>query len=206
MELPTDTIPDVPTLKADEALWAWSLGGNGEAFGVLFDRHRDRVFWHARRLTSTRQDAEDLVASAFLELWRHREKVHLVDGSVLPWLLATVTNLGRNATRARRRYQRLLERLPRAGEHPDTAEVALDTHALGIDGRLRNGLLGLGKRDAQLFALVALEGYPVDAAAELLGLSVPAARARLHRVRGRLRDELANNATGKELDDQRGSR
>ncbi len=76
-------------VELDSTLWGRSLTGDGEAFDVLFDRHRDRVFRHACRLADTRQDAEDAVASAFLELWRCRAKVQLVDGSVLPWLLVT---------------------------------------------------------------------------------------------------------------------
>jgi DNA-directed RNA polymerase specialized sigma24 family protein len=70
----------VPPVESVEALWRRSLEGDGEAFGALFDRHRDRVFGHACRLADTRQDAEDVVASAFLELWRRRAEVRLVDG------------------------------------------------------------------------------------------------------------------------------
>ncbi len=157
---------------------------------MLFDRHRNRVFRHACRFAATRQDAEDLVAAAFLELWRLRRQVRLVDGSVLPWLLATTTNLGLNAARARRRYRRLLECLPREHDHPDAAAVAMGARALGIDGRLKDALRGLKLEDAQLLALVALEGYSVREAAACLQMSEPAARARIHRARARLQGEL----------------
>ena len=57
-------------------------------------------------------DAEDVAASAFLELFRRRDDVRVVNGSVLPWLLVTASNLARNSARARRRYQEFLARLP----------------------------------------------------------------------------------------------
>jgi RNA polymerase sigma-70 factor (ECF subfamily) len=193
-------------VESDEALWRRSLDGDGEAFGALFDRHRDRVFRHACRLAHTRHDAEDVVASAFLELWRRRADVRLVDRSVLPWLLVTATNLGRNTARGTRRYRQFLERLPRAQDQPDVAEVALGTHALGVDARLRAGLCALNKTDAHLFVLVALEGYPVAAAAEQLELSLSAARARLHRVRTRLREQLGDYLPDRDSDDQEGTR
>jgi RNA polymerase sigma-70 factor (ECF subfamily) len=193
-------------VESDEALWRRSLDGDGEAFGALFDRHRDRVFRHACRLAHTRHDAEDVVASAFLELWRRRADVRLVERSVLPWLLVTATNLGRNTARGTRRYRQFLERLPRAQDQPDVAEVALDTHALGVDARLRAGLRALSKTDAHLFVLVALEGYPVAAAAEQLELSLSAARARLHRVRTRLREQLGDRLPDRDSDDQGGMR
>jgi RNA polymerase sigma factor (sigma-70 family) len=188
VELASDSggVPSV--VESDEALWRRTLDGDGEAFGLLFDRHRGRVFGHACRLAGTRHDAEDVLASAFLELWRRRAEVRLVDQSVLPWLLVTATNFGRNTARATRRYRQFLERLPRAQEQPDVAE----TYGLGVDPRIREALGTLKGTDAHLVVLVALEGYPVTAAAEQLGLSVPATRARLHRVRTKLRGQLGD--------------
>jgi RNA polymerase sigma-70 factor (ECF subfamily) len=205
VELAADNEPAPSVVESDEELWRGSLAGDGGAFGALFDRYRDRVFRHACRLVDARHDAEDVTASAFLELWRRRTDVRLVEGSVLPWLLVTATNLGRNAARGTRRYRQLLERLPRAEEQPDAAEVALGTHALGVDARLRAGLRSLNKTDAHLFVLVGLEGYPVTVAAEQLGLSVSAARARLHRGRAGLRELLRDQST-ETSDDQGGMR
>ena len=173
--------------EPEERLWERSRAGDGEAFGVLFDRHRERVFGHACRLASSRQDAEDVLAGAFLELWRLRDRVRLVNGSVLPWLLAATTNVGLNAARSRRRHQRFLARLPHSAEQPDVADTAGGRE---IDPRLREAMRSLRVRDAQLLALVALEGYTVGDAAACLQLSPEAARARLHRTRRQLRERL----------------
>lgn len=201
-----ERVPDLVSERADqasdEARWRRSLAADGEAFGELFDRHRGRVFRHACRLSVSRQDAEDLVAATFLELWRLRERVRLVDGSVLPWLLATATNLALNATRARRRYQRFLERLPRADHEPDAATVALGAHGLGVDARLRDGLRLLRATDSQLLVLVALEGYTVGEAAACLQITVTAARSRLHRARTKLRECVRDEPLLRALSDQ----
>jgi RNA polymerase sigma factor (sigma-70 family) len=206
VKLAADSRPGPCIVASDELLWRRSVEGDGEAFGALFDRHRDRVFRHACRMTDTRHDAEDVVASAFLELWRRRVDVGLVEQSILPWLLVTATNLGRNLARGTRRYRQFLERLPRAANQPDVAEVALGAHALGADARLRTGLRALSKTDAHLFVLVALEGYPVAAAAQQLGLSVSAARTRMHRVRAKLREHLGDDPSQERPDDRRDTR
>jgi DNA-directed RNA polymerase specialized sigma24 family protein len=91
------------SVDPDVALWERSVAGDGEAFGVLFDRHGSRLFRHVCWMVETRADAEDVVAAAFLELWRRRGDVRLVDGSVLPWLLVTATNASRNVSRGTRR-------------------------------------------------------------------------------------------------------
>lgn len=184
----SDAAPDRSTKRSFESLtWERARAGDGVAFGQLFDLHRDRVFRHAWRLAGSRQDAEDVTASAFLELWRLRQRVRLVDGSALPWLLATTTNIGLNAARSRRRYRRFLERLPRSAEE---AEVVDTAPGLGVTPVLREAMRTLKPKDAQLLALIALEGYAVGEAAICLDLSPDAARTRLHRARRQLQGLL----------------
>lgn len=182
----------------DEALWHRSRAGDGEAFGLLFDRHRERVFRHACRLVETRHDAEDVTAAAFLELWRRRDDVRLVRGSVLPWLLVTASNLARNARRAMRRHRRFLARLPREAAAPDAADVALGAHALGVADEMREALRGLSDADLHLVSLVVLEDYSLADAAAALDLTVAAAKSRLHRARRRMRVELSGPTDGRE--------
>jgi len=125
---------------------------------------------------------------AFLELWRRRDAVRVVDGSPLPWLLATTTNALRNLQRAAARYRRLLDALPRAADAASAEEAAFaDEDALAL-------LAPLGAVDRQLVTLVHLEGYRADEAAVVLGVSAVAARARLSRARAKLRRLVPGDA------------
>jgi RNA polymerase sigma factor (sigma-70 family) len=171
--------------SGDEGLWSRSLEGEGEAFGVLYDRHRDRVFRHAYRLCGDRHDAEDIMSTAFLELWRRRAKVRIVEGSVLPWLLVTTTNVARNSGRAARRYRKLLGSLPRA-EDVSTADG--DLYLQGeLDRDAARALGTLNELDLQLVSLVVFEEYTIAAAASVLNLSPAAAKSRMHRARQRMK-------------------
>jgi RNA polymerase sigma-70 factor (ECF subfamily) len=176
-------------------LWGASLAGDGAAFGELFDLHRDRVFAHARRMTETRQDAEDVTAAAFLELWRRRGDVRLVARSVLPWLFVTATNVALNVNRATRRHRRLLAKLPRDDTAPDPAVGIVEKGLTVIDPRLRRSLVALSEKDRTLVALVVFENYSLAEAAALIGLSETAAKSRLHRARGRLRASLTSSSS-----------
>ena len=103
MQVPAPrTCTSVDTIDEQQA-WASSLAGDGVAFGLIFDLHHQRVFRHVLRLTCDVHDSEDVVAAAFLELWRRRKDVPVVDGSVLPWLLVVANNLCLNRGRAMRR-------------------------------------------------------------------------------------------------------
>lgn len=194
---------DVVTAEAcDVADWSAALAGDERAFGTLFDRHHARVFRHALRLVAVPAEADEVMASAFFELWRLRSRVRLVDGSVLPWLLATATNLGRNRVRGALRYGRVIARLPREVA-ADAAELAVDR--LEQEERRRALLLALrsvSAQDAALIALTVLDGLSDADAAAAVGLRPGAARMRLSRARRRLRDLLAEHDPARPAPDE----
>jgi RNA polymerase sigma-70 factor (ECF subfamily) len=169
--------------EPDEALWVRVRAGDESALGALFDRHEARLFRHARRLLTAREDAKDAVAIAFFELWRKRAAVRLVDGSPLPWLLNTVANSARNLERSGRRYRALISRTPAAT--PAAAPTAADE--TGVLAALKR----LPAREQSVLVLTVLEGYPDRAAAETLGIPVGTVKSRLARAKAKLRDELA---------------
>jgi RNA polymerase sigma factor (sigma-70 family) len=176
----------------EPTLWDRSLAHDERAFAALFDLHRDRVFRHVLRLVESRQDAEDVTAAAFFELWHRRSKVRIVGGSVLPWLLVTTTNVARNNTRSRRRYAALVAALPRSAE---TSEDPADLVAEAAESdatarRVRHVLGALRDTDATLLSLVVLENMTLSDAATALGVSHGAARTRLHRLKSHARSLL----------------
>src|SRR6202023_3167103 len=63
----TDNIPR----KGDMALVAAAKNGNRKAFEILVKRHEQRVFFVARRMTHTREDAEDVVQQSFQKAFTH---------------------------------------------------------------------------------------------------------------------------------------
>jgi RNA polymerase sigma-70 factor (ECF subfamily) len=181
----------------EEHLWSRSLNGNGDAFGVLYDRHRDRVFRHAYRLAGNHHDAEDIMAAAFLELWRRRTKVRVVQGSILPWLLVTTTNMARNNGRAALRYQKLLASLPRTEESSQPLGADLITSQQeSLDRDFSQALGTLSAKDLHLVSLVVFEDYPLAAAAAVLNMTPGAAKTRMHRAKQRMKASLTIGSTG----------
>lgn len=184
------TLPYVsPESASDASLWADARRGHGDSFGMLFDRHRDRLFHAALRDLGDPDDAEDAVAASFLELWRRRDAARIVDGSLLPWLLVTVHNVSRNLTRHRRRYRSFIRRLPVPETVRSTEEATIEAADRFEHARQARELLArLAPADAQILTLVAIEELPLDQVASALGISVDAAKQRLSRARRRGRD------------------
>lgn len=170
---------------SDEDDWALACAGDSAAFGALFDRHHARVLRHSLRLVPQAHEAEDVAAMVFLECWRKRRQVRFVDGSLLPWLIVTATNVARNARRSARRYHALLARLP----PPDAPHRPDDT----VDEDVRAAFLALSAKDREILALRVLEGFSEAEAAHALGIALGTAKSRLARARARLAARLGES-------------
>lgn len=170
--------------------------GDREAVAVLFDRHAERIYQHCFRLTADRADAEDAMAATFLEVWRHRERIRIHDGSAVPWLFGVATNLCRNVNRGRRRHLRAMARLASDGAAPDHAGHAdhvdhADRVADRLDAergmrRVLDAVSRLPQRERDVLALVAWSGLSYEAAATALDIPIGTVRSRLSRARARL--------------------
>lgn len=178
---------------SDEALWSRAIRGDGAAFGTVFDRNVSSVRAYCRRLVAISVDADDLTSMTFLETWRRRAAVRFVNGSIRPWLLATATNLARNAHRAARRYEAVLARLPRAELTTDIADqVAEDVDARQRSSRVRAGLATLRRQEREVIALCDMAGLSRQDASAALNVSVGTVKSRLSRGRARLRATLGD--------------
>lgn len=171
--------------KSDQEIWQQVLDGDSRAFGLVWDRHHERIFRHLSMLGNTSTDAEDLTAVVFLELWRKRSSARFVNDSLLPWLIVTAQNVTRNAARARRRYRDLIAKVPPPTPFPDPAEIVAERNSPRVTFA-REVLAATRREDRMLAVLTAIEGFTIAEAAIAVGISEPAAKMRLSRLRARL--------------------
>ena len=162
----------------DAGLWVRVRQGDELALAGLFDRYEGRLFRHASRLLTHREDAKDAVTVAFFELWRKRASVRLVDGSPLPWLVNTVAHCARNLERSGRRYRALLAAEPTSHDLDDSGVLA--------------ALKRLPEREQSVIVLSVLEGYSEREVAEALGVPAGTVKSRLSRAKARLREDLSS--------------
>lgn len=152
-------------------------------------------------MTRSPWDAEDVVASAFLELWRKRDSVRLVDDSALPWLLTVVSFTARNHLRGARRHRRLLAKLPRDGDEPDHAdEVARIVDSMPAAVAVQDALRGMNARDSSVLLLCVVQELSTRDAAAALGIPEGTVKSRLSRVKARLRSDLHGWAPGEAVE------
>lgn len=178
---------------SDASLWLEAVAGTESAFAVLFDRHRVRIFRKAYSRLRNVHDAEDVVAMVFLEAWRSREKVRIVDGSLLPWLLSVTTYLTLNSDRAARRYRRLLAKLPIA---PSADPVPDVDDRLDLQERadmLTQALRRLSAVERTVVDLCLVEELSMATVAGVLDVPIGTVKSRLNGARRKLRTYLGES-------------
>lgn len=184
------TSPD-PGLPDTELLHLHA-GGDPDAFGALFLRHRDRLWAVALRTLGDPEEAADALQDAMISAFR-RASGFRGDSAVTTWLHRIVINacLDRLRRRSARPVSAVLDEqtlglLTREPQVPDPGGDS-DT-ALEVTAALRT----LPAEQRAALVLVDMLGYPVADAAEALGISVGTVKSRCARGRARLLPRLAH--------------
>ena len=179
--------------ESDDDLLRALAGGGRDAFAALFRRHQTFVYNVAFRRTASWAAAEDVTGVVFLELWRQRERVQPLGGSIRPWLAGVAANQARHVWRSRSRRADALGRLAwvggAAGGHE--ADPADDVAARIDDERAMAALLdrldALPEAHREVLTLWAWEQLGYEEIAVALGVPVGTVRSRLSRARAGLR-------------------
>jgi RNA polymerase sigma-70 factor (ECF subfamily) len=180
---------------SDEMLLRRASEGDEGSMRALLRRHEKKMYALALSMTRNTADAEDAVGIAQLALWRKRDEVRGVDGSLLRWLLKTAALAAKNQLRGQRRYERLIASVPAADEVPDHAEeVGRHVDRASLSHDVEAALRAASAADAQVIVLCLLEGMPPRDAAVVIGATESTVRKRLTRAKERLRRSLAHHA------------
>src|SRR5687768_11829779 len=160
--------------RSDAELLAAHVAGEPEAFGLLFARHRDRLWAVALRTMGNPDDAADALQDGLIAAFR-RAGSFRGEAAVTTWLHRVVVNACLDRIRAAK--VRRAEALPDdLDTHRDRGSLATSAPADPADRvvdeeRRRQVLAALADLPAEQRAalvLVDMEGYPVAEAAEML--------------------------------------
>lgn len=178
----------------DRALLVAHCEGDPEAFGVLFGRHRDRLWAVALRTTGNPEDAADALQEALISAFK-RAGDFRAEAQVTTWLHRIVVNasldrLRRNKVRAAQPLPDDLEEHAARGAVLSSAEPAHDPETSSIRAEQRelvlSALAQLPAEQRAALVLVDMEGYPVEQVAQILECPTGTVKSRCARGRRRL--------------------
>jgi len=179
--------------RDDPTLLAAHVAGDPDAFGVLFTRHRDRLWGVALRTMGNPEDAADALQDGMISAFRRAESFR-GEAQVTTWLHRIIVNACLDRLRAQR--IRAADALPDdleeyAGRGSlSTADQSPDPEDAALRAERREAVLAalatlpLDQRAALI--LVDMEGYPVADVAQMLDCAVGTIKSRCSRGRARL--------------------
>lgn len=186
---------------SDERLVEKAKLGDYSAFEELVARYQGRVYGLAYRLTRNTMDAEDALQDAFLQVFQKITDFR-GESAFSSWLYKIALNAAfmKLRKRQRQREESFEEAMPKFREDGSYAgmvakfsispeDEALKAEAKGV---IEEAIDKLPEEYKMVLLLRDVDGFSAPEASEMLGLSIPAIKSRLHRARLFVRQTLEN--------------
>jgi RNA polymerase sigma-70 factor (ECF subfamily) len=161
-----------------------------ETFSKIVEEYTGYAYNIAYRMLNNPADADDVVQDAFLSAYRARDRFR-GDAQVTTWLYRIVVNAALQRIRK--------DKKPRAMAAGTVEDIDVVDWSPGPESQTLNAELkdkleaAIGELSEDLRTAVVLrdvEQRSTEEAADIVGVSVPAFKARLHRGRVALREQL----------------
>jgi len=180
----------------DAELVRRALDRDAEAFGVIMQRHNQRLYRIARSVLRNSVEAEDAVQEAYVAAFSNLA-TYRGESPLIAWLSRIVMNeaLGRLRRKPRLSDFAPLETVPEAEiiqfpsstQQDDPERTMAQRQILQL---LENATDALPEVYRMVFVIRVIEGMSVEETADLLGIKPETVKTRLHRARHLVREQL----------------
>lgn len=190
--------------RIDSGLIERAVEGDQDAFAEIVRRTYSDMYGLALRLLGDEDDARDVLQDAYLRVHRSLSGFR-GDAAFETWLYRITANAAYTFLRKKGRHK--TESLDSIDEPESTTpEPEVASQSSHLREVLERHLMDLPVQQRAVVVMKDVYGLPHEAIAKELGISVTAAKVRLHRARKRLRSaleaegEMSETVTGGESD------
>ncbi len=191
-----------------EAIVERAKKGDREAFGVLVDQYKDKIYNYVSRMLSDPYEAEDVTQEAFLRAYRSLPRFRGAS-SFHTWLYRIASNLAIDVVRKRKRseptfsidepleseegeYER---ELPSEDGGPEQRATTRETRLA-----VRRAIMDLPEKLRDVMILYELQGETYEDIAEILDVPLGTVKSRLFNARNRLKENLRSLVEAGEIE------
>lgn len=188
----------------DQDLILASKRGDPAALDALVRKYQGRLYAFAARMCRNAEDAKDILQETFLGMVRSIREFRQ-ESKFTTWLYRIASNA---CLKKRRRgvfdpapeqelsLDALMPHADSGGKRPEIADWSEDAERALLNGELTARMEAAIDKLPREYKIVLLlrdvEGFSAEETADMLKLSVPAVKSRLHRARIFVRKELAD--------------
>ncbi len=196
-------------MDQDTILIDRTLQGDFTAFEELVEKYQGRIYRHLRKIVHESHQAEDLLQETFLSAFKGLSSFSGAS-SFSTWLFRIATNAALMFLRKHNYEQveyddeivnRSHEMMTASPEFISTPLEAL----LSMEGKrvLEQAIDDLPVIYRTVMILKDIEGFSLEETSDVLGISIPAVKSRLHRARNIVREALTAYYMERDISDSR---
>lgn len=161
-------------------------------FERLANRHRDAVYRQMVRVCRNADDAADALATAMMQAFQAAEQLDSED-AFRAWL----ATIGRRVCARMRSHPAIRNVLEFAEERGLISSMVEEMEMGMLKGCVQEAVGELKPGYREVYEMCEIEERTLQEAAEALGISVAAAKSRLHRARAQVRERLNQSICGR---------
>ena len=189
------------SVQDDRELLARAQAGEMSAFEALVGKHEEKVYGLALRMTRSEADAAEIAQDTFLSAYQHLAEFR-GEAAFGSW----VHRIAANNALMRLRRQKVVDMVsddelagPEFTERGSLADGPDSDWSKRADDKILEDELGRAIQAAtdalpegyrEVFLLKDVEGLSYEEISEMVGISIPAVKSRLHRARLALREAI----------------
>lgn len=182
---------------SDRELLQRIAGGDDHALGAIYDRHGPLTYAMVLRMVGVEEDAEEITADVFSQIWRSAGGFDADRGGVGAWIVTIARSRALDRIRARRRSAQLIERAALLGA--DAVAVSAATAAPAsrkVEERelseiVLRALDALPETQRHVIELAYYDGLSQSEIADRLSQPLGTVKTRMRTAMLRLRDHLS---------------
>ena len=202
MATPTTSDPAATPPVTDEELVTRARAKDFGAFEQLVDRYEDKVYRLAFRFVRNETEAKEIVQDTFLSVWRKLDTFK-GDAQFGSWVYRVAANAALMRLRSQRRHPEVSTeelpidfldtygQIPTGGDNNWARRPDDELQSDELRRRIQAAVDELPEIYKTVFLIRDVEGLSTEETGEILDISVPTVKTRLHRARIALRDHIS---------------
>ncbi len=149
-----------------------------EAFSLLVDKYKERLYWHVRKIVLNHEDSDDILQNVFIKVWQGLKEFRY-EAKLYTWMYRIATNESINFL-----YEKRRKVYGNATEITQMLENTLecDSYFSGdkIQKELQKAILMLSERQRLIFNMKYFDDMTYEEIAEILNVAVGTLKATYH--------------------------
>ena len=147
-----------------------------EAFRLLVNKYKERLYWHIRKIVINHDDTDDLLQNVFVKIWQGLQEFRN-DSKLYTWMNEKSRKVYGNSDEISVYLENTLES---------------DTYFSGdkIQKELQRAILTLSERQRLIFNMKYFDDMPYEDMADVLGVAVGTLKATYHNAVKKIEENL----------------